>query len=342
MVKPEQHLGYFALYLSFFPKLLQGPIERAGDLIPQLKAKYEFDYDNIRNGLLLIAWGLFKKVVVADRLGLYVDSVYNDVHAFTGLPLLLSTYAYAFQIYMDFTGYTDIALGSARLYNIKLTQNFNSPYMATSVSDFWRRWHVSFSRWILDYIFEPLQMQFRNLGKWGIVLALVTTFIIAGIWHGASWTFVAFGLIHGIYLATSFIYKPYQKRLHKLLGIEKTIFLKCWQIFITFHLVCAAFVFFRSGSFQDAFYLFEHIPDISVSFSDIHSIKKIILMGQSVEDLKSLLLSMAILGLVTSFKNRFHLLNMRIGIRWSCYVFLALIISLLSYTAQYNFIYFQF
>src|SRR6185369_6842580 len=146
--KPERHFGYFALYLAFFPKLLQGPIERSGDLIPQLKEKYEFNYGNMRFGLLLFTWGLFKKVVIADRLGIFVDTAYNDVHAVSGLSLLLATYAYAFQIYTDFSGYTDMALGSARLFNITLTQNFNSPYLATSVADFWRRWHITFSRWI--------------------------------------------------------------------------------------------------------------------------------------------------------------------------------------------------
>src|SRR6185369_1442449 len=177
--KPERHFGYFALYLTFFPKLLQGPIERAADLLPQLKAKYEFIYDNMRFGMLLFTWGLFKKVVIADRLGLYVDAVYQDVHAFTGLPLLLATYAYALQIYMDFSGYTDMALGSALLFNINLTQNFNSPYLAISVAYFWRRWHITFSRWIFDYIFKPLQMQWRNWKKWGTATALIVTFLVS-------------------------------------------------------------------------------------------------------------------------------------------------------------------
>jgi alginate O-acetyltransferase complex protein AlgI len=222
--KPERHLGFFTLYLAFFPKLLQGPIERSSDLIPQLKQKYEFNYDNMRFGMLLFMWGLFKKVVIADRLGLYVDTVYDNVKAFTGLPLLFATYTYAFQIYMDFSGYTDMALGSARLFNINLTQNFNSPYLATSVADFWRRWHISFSSWILDYIFKPLQMQWRNWKNWGTSTAIFVAFIISGIWHGASWGFIIWGGLHGLYMACSIFYKPYQKKLHKLFGIEKTKF----------------------------------------------------------------------------------------------------------------------
>ena len=264
--KAERHFGLFFLYLAFFPKLLQGPIERASDLIPQLKIKYEFNYDNMRFGMLLFTWGLFKKVVIADRLGLYVDTVYNDVHAFTGLPLLLATYAYAFQIYMDFSGYTDMALGSARLFNINLTQNFNSPYLATSVADFWRRWHITFSRWILDYIFKPLQMQWRNWKNWGTATALVVAFIISGIWHGASWGFVIWGGLHGLSMACSVFFKPYQKKLHKALGIEKTIFLKVWQIFVTFNFVSFAWVFFRANNLKDAVYILENFFNFHVGF----------------------------------------------------------------------------
>lgn len=266
--KPERHFGYFTLYLSFFPKLLQGPIERAGDLIPQLRTRYEFNYDNMRFGMLLFTWGLFKKVVIADRLGLYADTVYNDVHSYSGLSLLLGTYAYAFQIYMDFSGYTDMALGSARLFNINLTQNFNSPYLATSVADFWRRWHISFSRWILDYIFKPLQMQWRNGKSWGTAAALIVAFLISGLWHGASWGFVIWGGLHGLYMACSVFWKPYQKRLHKTLGIEKTWILKIWQIFVTFNLVSFAWVFFRTVSLNDAVYVVSHLLNAEKGIKD--------------------------------------------------------------------------
>lgn len=253
--KPERHFGYFMLYLAFFPKLLQGPIERAGDLLPQLKNQYVFDYDNTRYGILLFTWGLLKKVVIADRLGLYVDSVYNNVHMATGLPLLVATCAYAFQIYMDFSGYTDMALGSARLFNIKLTQNFNRPYHAISIADFWRRWHISFSRWILDYIFRPLQMQWRDWKNWGTAAALMVTFLVSGIWHGASWGFVIWGLLHGTYLACSVFYRPFQKKLHKGLGLEGSRFIKIWQQLITFGLVSFAWIFFRANSLSDAQYV---------------------------------------------------------------------------------------
>jgi alginate O-acetyltransferase complex protein AlgI len=259
--KPERHLGYFTLYLAFFPKLMQGPIERGGDLLPQLRFGAKFDVENFRAGLLQFGWGLFKKAVVADRLALYVNTVYGDVHAFTGLPLVIATYLYAFQLYYDFSGYTDMALGTARMFNIRLTQNFNAPYLARSLADFWRRWHISFSRWILDYIFKPLQMQLRNWRSLGTATALLITFLVSGLWHGASWCFVIWGALHGLYLAASVFYKPLQKRIYKRLGLEKSRVQHVWQTMVTFHLVCFAWIFFRATSVSDALYVVVHLFD---------------------------------------------------------------------------------
>jgi len=259
LLPPEQHLGYYALSLAFFPKLLQGPIERGNDLLPQLRTGKPFDYLAVRSGLLLVAWGLFQKVVIADRLGMYVDTVYNNLHAYQGLPLLVATYGYAGQIYFDFAGYTSMAIGSARLFGINLTANFNQPYLATSIADFWRRWHISFSRWILDYIFKPLQLGWRDWGATGTALALLITFVVSGLWHGASWNFVIWGMLHGIYMACSVWYRPWQKKLHNWLGVSKKPLLKLWQIGITFQLVCLAWVFFRANSLDDALYVLQHL-----------------------------------------------------------------------------------
>jgi D-alanyl-lipoteichoic acid acyltransferase DltB (MBOAT superfamily) len=256
LAEPEEHFGHFALYLAFFPKLLQGPIERAGDLLPQLKGKLELDFFS---GLPLFLWGLFKKVVIADRIAIYVNAVYNNAEHHSGLSLLLATYVYAVQIYCDFSGYTDMALGTAKMLGINLTQNFNRPYFATSIADFWRRWHISFSRWILDYIFKPLQMQWREGRNWGTAAALLVTFLVSGIWHGASWGFVVWGLLHGLYLACSVFYRPYQKMLHKALGIEKTGLLKAWQMFVTFNLASFAWIFFRADSLGGAWMILEKI-----------------------------------------------------------------------------------
>ena len=264
--EPENHAGYLALYLCFFPKLLQGPLERSHDLLHQLKLPYRFDYENMRSGMLLFMWGLFKKVTIADRIGSFVDPVFSNVEAYSGLPVLLTVYLYAFQIYFDFSGYTDMALGSARLFNINLTQNFNSPYLATSMADFWRRWHISFSRWILDYIFTPLQMLWRNYGSTGTALALIITFLASGLWHGSQSGFITWGLLHGIYLAVGVWYRPYKKRVQKATGLKGTRLQTIWQTVFTFNLVCFAWIFFRAGTLTKGLIVFERMFNSSSKF----------------------------------------------------------------------------
>lgn len=344
IIDPERHFGRFFLSLAFFPKLLQGPIERSGDLLPQLRTPYQFHYENMRSGLLLFGWGLFKKIVIADRLALYVDAVYGDVHSFTGLPLLLATYAYALQIYFDFSGYTDMALGTARLFNIKLTQNFNRPYLATSIADFWRRWHISFSRWILDYIFKPLQMSWRNAGVKGTVLALMITFLISGLWHGARWGFLLWGGLHGLYLASSVCYKPYQKKLHKALRLEKTKFLQVWQIIITFHLVAFSWIFFRAEHLGDAWYVMTSLGQVLPQLTNVAAIKASLTTGLSLASLKALVLSGMVYGLVCIVRSRVRVsfYSCPLWVRWSCYLLLGLSLTALSATAQYRFVYYQF
>lgn len=258
ILEPERHLGKFALSMSFFPKLLQGPIERGGNLLPQLRELPTCSWDNLRAGAHLFLWGMFKKVVVADHLATFVDPVYNNVHAYYGLSLIIATYLFALQLFLDFSGYTDMALGVARCFNIRLTQNFNAPYMATSIADFWRRWHISFSSWILDYIFKPLQFSFRDWPRWGTPLALMVTFVASGAWHGASWCFIVWGMLHGIYLGSATIFRQQKRKLSKTMGLENTTILKIWQIFSTFHLVCFSWIFFRSTTIRDALYVAWH------------------------------------------------------------------------------------
>jgi D-alanyl-lipoteichoic acid acyltransferase DltB (MBOAT superfamily) len=351
--KPERHFGLFFLYLAFFPKLLQGPIERASDLIPQLKIKYEFNYDNMRFGMLLFTWGLFKKTVIADRLGMFVDPVFDNVAAYQGLSLIIATYFYAFQIFMDFSGYTDMALGSARLFNINLTQNFNTPYLATSIADFWRRWHISFSRWILDYIFKPLQMEWRNWKNWGTATALIVAFLISGIWHGASWGFVIWGGLHGFYMAFSLFYKPYQKKLHKMLSIEKTKLLKVLQIAVTFNLVCLAWVFFRTKNLDDAWYIITHLLSIEALNNSNGSLKKYILdniiLKQSVNEFILVFISLILVMIVSILmhKNNSHDVSKyfnkcNLQIRWVLYSALIISIIVFAVYGSGTFIYYQF
>lgn len=252
VLEPEPHLGRLAESLAFFPKLLQGPIERTGHLLPQLRAPYRFDAAHVRAGLLQFGVGLFRKVVIADRLALFVDAAYGRVATQTGATLVLATYAYAFQIYFDFAGYTDMALGAARIFGVRLTPNFRSPYSATSVADFWRRWHVSFSSWILDYVFKPLQMLWRRQGTLGTAGALLVTFAASGVWHGAAWNYVVWGLLHGTYMAVEALWRPYRKRFVRWLRFDGTPVLLLAQRAVTFNLVSLAWVFFRAPTLSDA------------------------------------------------------------------------------------------
>ena len=343
----EPHLGRFALFMSFFPKLLQGPIERAGSMLPQLMRPYRFDYDGIRKGLLLFGWGLFLKTVVADRLAFFVDPVYNNVQAYAGIPLIIATYAYAFQLYFDFAGYTNMALGSARLFGINLTQNFNSPYLATSCADFWRRWHISFSRLILDYIFQPLQMKWRNLGINGTALALFVTFLLSGIWHGASWNFVIWGVLHGIFMAASAYYKPYKKKIHKKFRIDNSRWVSIWQVAVTFHLVCFTYIFFRASTIEDSWHIVTNLTQFNENYKYIHDsgirlfIKENIIMGQYMLDLLTTISVLAVTLIV--YKNRtVSLFEKPTWFRWTCYYAILVIILSLQVTTKTNFIYLQF
>lgn len=346
--EPEHNFGHFALYMAFFPKLLQGPIERAADLLPQLKQPYSFDYNAMRSGMLLFVWGLFKKVVVADRLALYSDQIYNNVGDYAGIPLIIGTYAYALQIYFDFSAYTNMAIGTGRMFGLKLSENFNSPYLATSIAEFWRRWHISFSRWILDYIFKPLQMRWRDWGAMGTATALIITFFVSGLWHGASWGFVIWGLLHGIYLAISTYYRPYQKKLHKWLRLEKTQVLSMLQIIITFNLVSFSWIFFRANSLSDAWYVCTHIFDFVGNLSLAKKIgayafiKTNILMGNGRDNFVISIFMLMLITIVCKYKH-IRILDKPIYVRWCMYYILT--ITILYYGAFNNaprFLYVQF
>lgn len=338
MAEPETHFGYFALYLTFFPKLLQGPIERAGDLLPQLKAPLKVDYDSLRSGLVLFGWGLFKKVAVANRLAIYVNTVYGNVHDYKGLPLAVATYMYAIQILADFSGYTDMALGVARMFNISLTQNFNSPYLATSIADFWRRWHISFSRWILDYIFKPLQLGWRSAGMYGTVAALLVTFLFSGVWHGASWNFAIWGLLHGVFLASSVMFKPSWSRWLAWFGVRQdSPVRRTLQTVLTFNLVGFAWIFFRANSVSDAWYVVTHL------FSGLGtSVANALLLDKGIISFVLLTLSVGIMFSGSHLKSRIRLFERGMLVRWSFYYCLILALAYLAVYDNVGFVYLQF
>ena len=259
-MEPTVSLRDFVLYMYFFPNILAGPIDRAVAFLPQIEGELVPTKEDIGKAVFLIMSGLFKKVVIADYIGLnFVDRVFQVPLRFTGVENLLATYAYSIQIYCDFSGYTDMALGIASLMGFKLMDNFNIPFLATSIADYWRRWHISLSTWLLDYLFKPLQMNFRRMRIYGSALAIFITFLIVGLWHGANWTFVVFGLFHSTYLAVSLLTQKYRKAFYDKVHLTGTKTLKVFQIFVTFHLVLITAIIFRSDSLQTARNVFHQI-----------------------------------------------------------------------------------
>ena len=247
--KACRHFGKYAAFVSFFPLLLAGPIERAEHLMPQIEKEHSFDYDRAIRGVKLIAWGYFKKIAIADVLSSSVDIVYNQVTNFTGMALGVATLFYAFQVYCDFSGYSDIARGVAALFDIDLVNNFKSPYFAASVKEFWARWHISLSSWFRDYVYIPLGGS--RAGTWKTYRNLVVTFLVSGLWHGANWTFVIWGGLHGVAQIVEQIWNrhfpPKKER-------------RSWlRVLLTFAFVTLAWLFFRANTMSDAIYILTHI-----------------------------------------------------------------------------------
>ena len=248
--KPELNPAYFASYMLFFPKLLSGPIERAHNFLPQLRENKDFNSTQIVEGLKRILWGLFLKLVVANRLAIYTDAVFNNFEQHSGITLLIASVFFTFQLFADFAAYTDIAIGSAMILGYRLMENFNRPFMAVSVTEFWRRWHISLTTWVSDYIYNPIVIRFRNWNKFAVVFASISTFLILGFWHGANWTFILFGLLNGIALSAEFLSRRIRKQAKSKL--PKTIS-SAIGITFTFSFFCFSCIFFKSDNVTDAF-----------------------------------------------------------------------------------------
>ncbi len=249
-IEPEPHLGYYALFVSFFPQLVAGPIERPDNLLPQLKAEHKFDRNNFVEGFGIMIVGFFKKLVVADIAAVYVNAVYNDAVNSNGLSVLIATVLFAVQIYCDFSGYTDIAIGCARMMGITLMQNFNRPYSAKTIKEFWARWHISLSTWFRDYLYIPLGGNRR--GKIRRYLNVFIVFLVSGLWHGAAWTFVIWGALHGLYQIIGGVTQKPREKLCGKLGIDvNSRGFGFYKQAVTFVLVCFAWIFFRANNFTD-------------------------------------------------------------------------------------------
>ncbi len=249
-IRTERHFGYYALFVSFFPQLVAGPIERPENLLPQLRTKQYWNNADAAAGLKRMLVGFFKKVVVADLFAVYVNAVYNDVSNASAVSVILASVMFAVQIYCDFSGYTDIAIGCARVMGIRLMQNFDVPYTARSIKEFWNRWHISLSTWFRDYLYFPLGGS--RCAKWKHLMNLMIVFLVSGLWHGAAWTFVIWGFLHGAYQVVGILTKNTREDLCKKLGINReTKAYHAWQTICTFVLVTFAWIFFRANSMAD-------------------------------------------------------------------------------------------
>ena len=354
-LEPETHLGKFALYVSFFPQLVAGPIERAKHLLPQMSKVFKFSEHNLKTGLRLILWGLLKKVVIADRLALYVNPVYENPDWFQGTTLLIATLFFAFQIYCDFSGYSDIAIGSARVMGFDLMKNFRAPYLSTSFSNFWKRWHISLSTWFKDYVYIPLGGN-RTI-KWRWYYNLLITFLVSGFWHGANWTFIIWGGLHGMYLILE---QEFQKikvlqTLPLLLKGAIIFVLTCfaWVFFRAENLgdatqICIAFFDFQFDDLRDLLWMGKQLlsGDLSILESKIYFTKDNIGINMYFKDFIVSwfsILTLFMADYLIIYKNYLAQIDQmsRIG-RWSIYYLLIFVLLYFGIFTSNEFIYFQF
>ncbi len=354
---PERSFVRLALYVSFFPEIVAGPIDRARSILPQFIGRSSIDRVRWTEGWQLICWGLFKKLVIADRLGILVDAVYDQPNQYRGAVIALATVFYAFQVYCDFSGYSDMAIGLGRLLGIRLMDNFKQPYLARSIGDFWKRWHISLSTWLRDYLFLPISYALTrrfdktrlfslNADRWAYVLAVLFTMLLCGLWHGANWTFVLWGLIHGLLLAVSFITRKPRKKLVKSLGLRKSSpVYKELRIMITFALVSFSWIFFRARSLGEAFTL------ISRMFSGSVPVKAAAVEGSMIVGLSaanfvtvvSAVVVLVIIEMLLEKRSIHHLLAERpTWLRWAIYYLVIFSILLFGIFEQQEFIYGRF
>ena len=337
--KAERHLGVFALYVSFFPQLVAGPIERSTRLLPQFFQHHGFSAERISSGLRLALWGFFKKVVIADRLAVYVNEVYGSPDSYGWGTLLIATYFFAFQIYCDFSGYSDIAIGTARVLGYDLMQNFQRPYFSRSIQEFWGRWHISLSTWFRDYLYVPLGGNRVARGRW--YLNLFVVFVVSGLWHGAAWTFVVWGALHGAYLVAGLATRSARDRLWTAgaVGSMRAKVRHLVAVLSTFHLVLLAWVFFRANSISDAWTVLSTIATgargSGVALQSLNAYQLTLACA-------SLAFLLAAQGVQSRWDVQQLLIRTPVWLRWSGYYALIFGILMFGRFEEVEFIYFQF
>lgn len=350
--RAERSLSRYALYVIFYPQLVAGPIERPRHLLPQFDERHEPEPGRILDGLKLMAWGLFQKVVIADRLGILVDRVYDHPAQHRGLAFLLATVFFSFQLYGDFAGYSDMAAGAAQVMGFRLTRNFHHPYFARSVGEFWHRWHISLSSWLRDYVYLPLGGS--RGGRLRHVRNILLVWLLSGMWHGAAWTFVAWGLWHGMYFVVSLLTQRPRARLVRLLGLARRPALhRALQVLGTFGLICLGRVFFRAASLPDAWYIGTHVfsgvVDVLLHLGRLGGGNLLGFRDLFQADFEPWLAAALILLLLTVWVLQERLGSLRqalsaqpVYVRWPVYQAVVLLCIFLAQYERRPFIYFQF
>jgi alginate O-acetyltransferase complex protein AlgI len=335
--KAERHFGIYALYVMFFPQLVAGPIERPQNMLHQFHEKHYFDYHRIAEGLKHIAWGLFKKVVIADRLSEYVNLVYNNPTDFQGPHLMLATIFFSFQIYCDFSGYSEIAIGTAKILGYNLMVNFRRPYLSQSIHEFWGRWHISLSSWFRDYLYISLGGNRVSVPRHYFNLFFV--FLISGLWHGANWTFVIWGALHGIYLVFAKLTSPIRERINKFTGISTnpTVF-RLSQMFITYILATFAWIFFRAASLDDAMYIIKNM----FNWGPVNNLNLFTFSADMYLSIILIVLLMSIEWMEEKYHISQALKVSPVYLRWAVYATSIVAMVVLGVWKSADFIYFQF
>jgi alginate O-acetyltransferase complex protein AlgI len=334
----ERRIGRFALFVAFFPQIVAGPIDRATNLLPQFDKAVRFDYGRVTSGLRLMLWGLFQKMVIADTLAAIVDPVYTTPSDYAGPMLVIATLLFTLQIYCDFSGYSDIAIGAARVLGFQSILNFDRPYFSSSIPEFWRRWHMSLSTWFRDYLYIPLGGNRTSAGRW--CLNILVVFLLSGLWHGANWTFLVWGGLHGIYYLCSVRTETLRGAFVRSLHLDRfPAFHGALRTITTFILVAFAWIFFRANSLSDAIYIVSHF----FSGWESGALAPLLLLRF---ELTVGILSVLLLLAVDTFKGSSHpfsgLLERHTPVRWLMYYGLAVAILVFGNFESKAFIYFQF
>ena len=344
--RAEKHFGIYALYVMFYPQLVAGPIERPQNLLPQFYEKHTYDDQRAMDGLKLMLWGFFKKVVIADKLAILVDQVYKDPTQYTGIPLIAGALFFAIQAYCDFSGYSDIAIGAAQVMGFRLRDNFNRPYHSPSVTELWRRWHMSLMSWFRDYVYIPLGGS--RVGKWRWYFNIFFTFTLSGLWHGAGWGYVLWGSLTGIWLIVSDWTKHFRARCVRGMKLDRfPVFQHGYRIAFTFLLFCYTIILFRAKSLSDGLYVMTHLGTGLGSLDGLKmSMASLYDLGLDRAQLIVSLISIGLMELVEGVEPQKNMRQMFSGrtvlFRWAMYYTTILFLIFFGEYNDHAFIYFQF